>query len=72
MTIDEIIDEALREDIGDGDHTADACIPAEARGKAKLLVKEDGVIAGVELAQRIFSRFDQNLNVECFIVVICG
>lgn len=67
MTIDEIIDEALREDIGDGDHTADACIPAEARGKAKLLVKEDGVIAGVELAQRIFSRFDQNLNVECFI-----
>lgn len=67
MTIDQIIDEALREDIGDGDHTADACIPAEAKGKAKLLVKEDGVIAGVELAQRIFSRFDPNLKVEVFI-----
>jgi nicotinate-nucleotide pyrophosphorylase (carboxylating) len=67
MTIDEIIDEALREDIGDGDHTADACIPAEAKGNAKLLVKEDGVIAGVELAQRIFSRFDPELKVEVLI-----
>lgn len=67
MTIDQVIDEALREDIGDGDHTADACIPAEAKGKAKLLVKEEGVIAGVELAQRIFSRFDPNLKVEVFI-----
>lgn len=67
MNIDEIIDEALREDIGDGDHTADACIPSEATGKAKLLVKEDGVIAGVELAQRIFSRFDPELKIEVFI-----
>jgi nicotinate-nucleotide pyrophosphorylase (carboxylating) len=67
MTIDDIIDEALREDIGDGDHTADACIPNKAQGKAQLLVKEDGVIAGVELAQRIFSRFDKNLKVEVFI-----
>ena len=67
MTIDEIIDAALREDIGDGDHTADACIPANASGKAKLLVKENGVIAGVQLAQRIFSRFDNNLKVEVFI-----
>ncbi len=67
MTIDEIIDEALREDIGDGDHTADACISVDAKGKAKLLVKEDGVIAGVELAQRIFSRFDPELKVEVFI-----
>ena len=67
MTIDQIIDEALREDIGDGDHTADACIPEEVKGKAKLLVKEDGVIAGVELAQRIFSRFDPSLMVEVFI-----
>jgi nicotinate-nucleotide pyrophosphorylase (carboxylating) len=67
MTIDEIIDAALREDIGDGDHTADACIPADAQGKAKLIVKENGVIAGVELAQRILSRFDENLKVEIFI-----
>lgn len=67
MTIDEIIVEALREDIGDGDHTADACIPESAKGKAKLLVKEDGIIAGVDLAQRIFSHFDSNLEVETFI-----
>jgi len=67
MTIDEIIDAALREDIGDGDHTSDACIPVSAQGKAKLLVKEDGIIAGVELAQRIFSRFDKNLKVEVLI-----
>jgi nicotinate-nucleotide pyrophosphorylase (carboxylating) len=67
MTIDEIIDAALKEDIGDGDYTSDACIPASAQGKAKLLVKEDGIIAGVELAQRIFSRFDKKLKIEVLI-----
>ena len=68
MTIDQIIDEALKEDIGDGDHTSDACIPQFSKGKAKLLVKENGVIAGVELAQRIFSKFDENLEVKVLIV----
>jgi nicotinate-nucleotide pyrophosphorylase (carboxylating) len=67
MTLDRIIDEALREDIGDGDHTSDACIPENALGKAKLLVKEDGVIAGVDLALRIFNRVDSNLVVTTFI-----
>jgi nicotinate-nucleotide pyrophosphorylase (carboxylating) len=67
MTIDEIIDAALKEDIGDGDYTSDACIPASAQGKAKLLVKEDGIIAGVELAQRIFYRFDRKLKIEVLI-----
>ncbi|MDB4656147.1 carboxylating nicotinate-nucleotide diphosphorylase [Flavobacteriales bacterium] len=67
MTIDQIIDQALIEDIGDGDHTSDACIPAEAQGKAKLLVKEPGVIAGVELARQIFLKFDSDLKVETFI-----
>ncbi len=67
MTVDQIIDEALREDIGDGDHTSDACIPQHANGKAKLLVKEDGVIAGVELAKQIFSKVDSDLQVEVFI-----
>jgi len=67
MTIDEIIDAALKEDIGDGDHTSDSCIPASAKGKAKLLVKEDGIIAGVELAQRIFTRFDKDLRIEVFV-----
>lgn len=67
MKIDQIIDEALKEDIGDGDHTSDACIPASSTGKAKLLVKEPGVIAGVELAKQIFSRFDRTLKVEVLI-----
>jgi nicotinate-nucleotide pyrophosphorylase (carboxylating) len=67
MTLDQIIDEALREDIGDGDHTSDACIPENALGKAKLLVKEDGVIAGVDLALRIFNRVDSNLLVTTLI-----
>ncbi|MGB1317079.1 MAG: carboxylating nicotinate-nucleotide diphosphorylase [Flavobacteriales bacterium] len=67
MTIDQIIDQALIEDIGDGDHTSDACIPKQAQGKAKLLVKEPGVIAGVELAKLIFSKFDSSLKVETFI-----
>ncbi len=67
MTLDQIIDEALREDIGDGDHTSDACIPKDALGKAKLLVKEDGVVAGVDLALRIFNRVDSNLVVTTFI-----
>jgi len=67
MTLDQIIDEALREDIGDGDHTSDACIPENALGKAKLLVKEDGVIAGVDLALRIFNRVDSNLVVTTLI-----
>ena len=67
MTLDQIIDEALREDIGDGDHTSDACIPENALGKAKLLVKEDGVIAGVDLALRIFNRVDSSLVVTTII-----
>jgi len=62
-----IISNAIREDIGDGDHSSLACIPTSAQGKAKLLVKEDGVIAGVEMAKRIFSYVDINLIVETFI-----
>ena len=65
--IDTIIREALNEDIGDGDHTSLATIPADAQGKAKLLVKEDGILAGVELAQRIFAIYDPSLKVEVFI-----
>lgn len=67
MTIDEIIAAALSEDIGDGDHTSDACIPAGAQGKAKLLVKENGTVAGVELAQRIFHHHDPGLKVSILI-----
>lgn len=59
-----IIANAIREDVGDGDHSSLACIPLEAQGKAKLLVKESGILAGVEFAQRVFSYVDSNLKVE--------
>lgn len=65
--IDELINIALKEDIGDGDHSTFSCIPDTAIGKAKLLVKEQGVIAGVEMAQHILNRFDPTLKVEVFI-----
>jgi nicotinate-nucleotide pyrophosphorylase (carboxylating) len=67
MTIDEIIRAALLEDIGDGDHTSDACVPANAQGRARLLVKEDGVVAGVQLAERIFHYVDPALKVNLLI-----
>jgi nicotinate-nucleotide pyrophosphorylase (carboxylating) len=67
MTIDEIIQAAFAEDIGDGDHTSLACIDADKTGKAKLLVKEKGIIAGVELAKKIFEFADKNLAVQVFI-----
>jgi nicotinate-nucleotide pyrophosphorylase (carboxylating) len=67
MTIDEIIRAALLEDIGDGDHTSDACIPSTAKGRARLLVKEDGVVAGVQLAERVFLQVDPALKVNLLI-----
>lgn len=60
MQIDEIIEKALAEDLGDGDHTSLACIPANAIGKAKLLVKEEGIIAGIEIARKVFEKVDAN------------
>lgn len=62
-----IIANAIREDIGDGDHTSLSCIPEEAKGKAKLLVKDEGIIAGVEFAKMIFSYVDPTLEVEVLI-----
>lgn len=62
--IEIIIQNAIREDVGDGDHSSLACIPAEAKGKAKLLVKEAGIIAGIEFAQKVFTYVDKNLQVE--------
>jgi nicotinate-nucleotide pyrophosphorylase (carboxylating) len=55
---------ALQEDIGDGDHTSLATVPADANGKAHLLVKENGILAGVELAKHIFEEVDSTLQVE--------
>lgn len=61
------IDNALKEDVGDGDHTSLATIPPDTTGKAKLLVKDHGIIAGVELAEYIFHRVDKNLKLNIFI-----
>jgi nicotinate-nucleotide pyrophosphorylase (carboxylating) len=62
-----IIANGIREDIGDGDHSSLACIPASAQGKAKLLVKDNGIIAGVEFAKMIFNHVDPNLEIQIFI-----
>ena len=62
-----IITNAIREDVGDGDHSSLACIPATAKGKAKLLVKDEGIIAGVEFAKMVFKHVDPNLEIEVFI-----
>tara|TARA_R110000822_G_scaffold163259_4_gene303547 strand:+ start:138 stop:995 length:858 start_codon:yes stop_codon:yes gene_type:complete len=62
--LDLIIKNAIREDVGDGDHSSLACIPASANGKAMLLVKDKGIIAGVEFAKKVFQYVDSNLVVE--------
>ena len=62
--VDLIIVNAIREDIGDGDHSSLASIPYDAIGKAKLLVKEDGIIAGIEFAKRVFDYVDPGLKLE--------
>ena len=61
---DRLIDLAFAEDIGDGDHTTLCCIPEDAMGKSHLLIKEDGVLAGVEVAKEVFRRFDPTMEVE--------
>ncbi|MDR3093242.1 MAG: carboxylating nicotinate-nucleotide diphosphorylase [Bacteroidales bacterium] len=63
----EFIDRAFREDIGDGDHTSLSCIPTAQQGKARLLIKEAGILAGVEIAEQIFHRFDKDLKMTTFI-----
>ena len=65
--IDRLIDLSFAEDIGDGDHTTLSCIPADAMGKSKLLIKEEGILAGIEIAKEVFHRFDPEMKVEVFI-----
>ncbi len=67
MTIDEIIAKALEEDVQDGDHTSLATIPADAKGKARLLVKEAGIIAGVRIAEKVFKQVDPETVFEPYI-----
>ncbi|MEW7278219.1 carboxylating nicotinate-nucleotide diphosphorylase [Aquimarina sp. 2201CG1-2-11] len=62
--IDLIIANAIREDVGDGDHSSLACIPKSATGKAKLLVKDEGILAGVEFAQKVFEYVDPNIEID--------
>ena len=64
---DKLIDLSFAEDIGDGDHTTLCCIPADAMGESKLLIKQPGIIAGVEIAKEVFHRFDPELQVEVYI-----
>ena len=65
--LDLIISNAIREDVGDGDHSSLACIPISAQGSAKLLVKDSGIIAGVAFAKMVFNYVDPNMKVETFI-----
>ena len=67
MTIDEIILKSLREDVGEGDHTSLSTIPLNAAGKARLLVKEDGVLAGVDIARKVFFYTDERIVMDQFI-----
>lgn len=62
--IDSIIKLALKEDIGEGDHTSLSCVPNDATGHAKLIVKDTGILAGVELAKRIFNHYDPALEIK--------
>lgn len=64
MSIDEIINAALKEDIGSGDHTTLATIPGGLQGTARLLSKDHGILCGVEIAERVFRRIDESLVVE--------
>ncbi len=64
---DELLELAFAEDIGDGDHTTLCCIPEDAMGKSHLLVKEEGILAGVALARKVFDKFDPSMQMEVFI-----
>lgn len=64
---DKLIDLAFAEDIGDGDHTTLCCIPEDAMGKSHLLIKEEGILAGVEMAKKVFARFDPTMKVTVYL-----
>ncbi|MCM1450778.1 MAG: carboxylating nicotinate-nucleotide diphosphorylase [Clostridium sp.] len=65
--IDDLLDLAFREDIGDGDHTTLSTIPADEMGKQRLIIKEEGILAGVEMARKVFEKFDPSLKMTVFI-----
>lgn len=67
MKIDDIIEQAFQEDIGDGDHTSLSTIPRTAFGKAQLVIKEDGVLAGIKVAEKVFRKVDSTIEFEDFL-----
>ena len=62
--VKELIALTLREDIGNGDHSSLSCIPADAQGDMKLLIKQDGVLAGVDVAREVLRQVDKNIQME--------
>ncbi|MEY4860845.1 MAG: hypothetical protein RL059_544 [Bacteroidota bacterium] len=66
MMVDAYLLQFLQEDIGDGDYSTLACVPANASASAKLLVKENGVLAGLEVVKRLYSLYDENITLRCF------
>lgn len=67
MTTDEFIRNAINEDIGEGDYTSEACIPEDAVGRARMIIKEDGILSGTEITESIFHHIDPNLQVKALI-----
>ncbi|MBU8891442.1 MAG: carboxylating nicotinate-nucleotide diphosphorylase [Bacteroidales bacterium] len=65
---EELIKIAIEEDLGDGDHSSLSCIPKESKGKARLLIKQNGILAGVEIAKQVFSNIDPTLRFEQYII----
>ncbi len=65
--LNQLIDTAIKEDIGDGDHSSQSCIPETATGKMQLLAKEEGILAGVEIAAFVFKKFNPNILIDIFI-----
>ncbi|MBR2423637.1 MAG: carboxylating nicotinate-nucleotide diphosphorylase [Tidjanibacter sp.] len=65
--VEELIELAIKEDIGDGDHTSLSTIPADARGRMKLLVKQEGIIAGIEVAVEVFRRLDESISIDLLV-----
>ena len=62
--IDDLLDLAFAEDIGDGDHTTLSTIPADAMGRSKLLIKEKGILAGVEIAKKVLHKVDPSIKID--------
>ena len=65
--LDFFIENAINEDIGDGDHSSLSCIPEDATGKAQLLIKQDGILAGIEISKKVFNKIDSSLSMQQFL-----